>query len=124
HVLYLVFTEGYVATAGPALHRVELSGEAIRLTRALHRMLPDDAEVAGLLALMLLTDARRPARTGPDGELVPLGEQDRTRWDRRLIREGASLLAGTFGSRQPPGEYRLQAAIAALHDRAPSADAT
>jgi predicted RNA polymerase sigma factor len=124
HVLYLVFNEGYVATAGPALHRVEVSGEAIRLARALHRMLPDDAEVAGLLALMLLTDARRPARTGPDGEPIPLAEQDRARWDRRLIGEGAALLASTFGRGSPPGEYRLQAAIAAIHDRAPTAAAT
>jgi len=123
-VLYLVFNEGYTASAGPALHRVELSGEAIRLARALHRLLPDDAEVAGLLALMLLTDARRPARTGPDGELVPLAEQERTRWDRRLIREGAALLASTFGRGSAPGEYRLQAAIAAVHDQAPTAEAT
>ena len=124
HVLYLMFNEGYAASAGPALHRVELSGEAIRLTRALRRVLPADAEVAGLLALMLLTDARRPARTSPAGELVPLDEQDRGLWDRRLIREGAALLASTFGSRTPPGEYRLQAAIAAVHDQAPSAVAT
>ncbi len=123
HVLYLIFNEGYAATAGRALHRIELSGEAIRLTRALHRILPANGEVTGLLALMLLTDARRPARTGPDGELVPLAEQDRTRWDRRLIAEGAALIASTLGS-GPPGEYRLQAAIAAVHDQAPRADAT
>ena len=124
HVLYLIFNEGYAATAGPALHRVELSGEASRMARALHRVLPDDAEVAGLLALMLLTDARRPARTDSDGELVPLGEQDRARWDRRLIGEGTALLASTFGRGSPPGEYRLQAAIAAVHDQATTADAT
>jgi predicted RNA polymerase sigma factor len=124
HVLYLMFNEGYAATAGRAPHRVELSGEAIRLARALHRMLPDDAEVAGLLALMLLTDARRLARTDADGELVPLGEQDRSRWNRRLIGEGTTLLASTLGRGSPPGEYRLQAAIAAVHDQAPDADAT
>jgi predicted RNA polymerase sigma factor len=128
HVLYLIFNEGYAATAGPALHRTELSGEAIRLTRTLHQILPADGEVTGLLALMLLTDARRPARTGPDGELIPLGEQNRTRWDRRLICEGAALIVSTFGNRSPgsgsPGEYRLQAAIAAVHDQAPHAQDT
>ena len=86
HVLYLIFNEGYAATSGPDLERSELTGEAIRLTRALHRLLPDDGEVAGLLALMLLTDARRPARTRPDGGLVPLAEQDRDLWDRGAIR--------------------------------------
>jgi predicted RNA polymerase sigma factor len=116
-VLYLVFNEGYAATGGPRLHRVELSAEAIRLTGELHRTLPGEGEVSALLALMLLTDARRPARTGPDGELVPLAEQDRTRWDRHLIAEGTALLDRTMSSGKP-GEYRLQAAIAALHDRA------
>jgi predicted RNA polymerase sigma factor len=117
HVLYLVFNEGYTASGGPRLHRVELSAEAIRLTRELHQALPGDGEVSALLALMLLTDARRPARTSPDGELVPLAEQDRARWDRRLIAEGTALLDSTMGNGRP-GEYRLQAAIAALHDRA------
>ena len=88
HVLYLIFNEGYASSGGATLHRVELSAEAIRLTRMVHRMLPDDAEVAGLLALMLLIDARRPARTDAGGELVPLAEQDRTRWDRRADRRG------------------------------------
>jgi RNA polymerase sigma factor (sigma-70 family) len=123
HVLYLVFNEGYTATGGPQLHRVELSAEAIRLTRELHRTLPAEGEVSALLALMLLTDARRPARTGPGGELVPLTEQDRTRWDRRLIAEGTALLDRTMGSGRP-GEYRVQAAIAALHDRAVLAEDT
>ncbi|MGW4945155.1 RNA polymerase sigma factor [Actinoplanes sp. NPDC004185] len=117
HVLYLIFNEGYAGSTGPDVHRTELSAEAIRLTRTVHRMLPDDGEVAGLLALMLLTDARRPARTGTGGELIPLEEQDRGRWDRQLIKEGTALLdaAMTSGS---VGEYQLQAAIAALHDRA------
>jgi RNA polymerase sigma factor (sigma-70 family) len=123
HVLYLVFNEGYAATGGPRLHRVELSAEAIRLARELHQTLPGEGEVSALLALMLLTDARRPARTGPDGELVPLAEQDRTRWDRRLIAEGTALLDRTMSSGKP-GEYRLQAAIAALHDRAFRAEDT
>jgi predicted RNA polymerase sigma factor len=122
HVLYLVFNEGYAATGGSRLHRVELSAEAIRLTRELRRTLPDEGEVSALLALMLLTDARRPARTGADGELIPLPEQDRTRWDRRLIAEGTALLDGTMGGR--PGEYRVQAAIAAVHDRALRAEDT
>ena len=92
HVLYLIFNEGYASSSGPDLHRTDLSGEAIRLARMVHAALPDDPEVAGLLALMLLTDARRPARTGADGELVPLAEQDRTRWDRELIAEGTALI--------------------------------
>jgi len=117
HVLYLIFNEGYASSVGRELHRVELSGEAIRLARMVHRMLPEDGEVAGLLALMLLTDARRPARTTSDGELIPLAEQDRARWDQRLIAEGVALIpAGmTAGA---VGEYQLQAAIAALHDQA------
>ena len=92
HVLYLIFNEGYASSIGPHLQRSDLSNEAIRLTRAVHHLLPDDGEVAGLLALMLLTDARRPARTGPDGELIPLAEQDRTLWDRQAIAEGVALI--------------------------------
>ena len=124
HVLYLLFNEGYASSGGPDLARSDLSGEAIRLARALHASLPGDGEVTGLLALMLLTDARRPARTGPGGELIPLAEQHRGRWDRTLITEGTSLITGALrqGQRDPaePGEYLLQAAIAAVHDQAPS----
>jgi predicted RNA polymerase sigma factor len=116
HVLYLLFSEGYAASAGPGLARTDLSDEAIRLTRQVHRMLPG-GEVGGLLALMLLTDARRPARTGPGSELIPLAEQDRNRWDQHLIAEGTAILNQTMGSGRP-GQYRLLAAIAALHDRA------
>jgi RNA polymerase sigma factor (sigma-70 family) len=123
HVLYLIFNEGYAATSGPRLQRTELSAEAIRLARLVHRVLPEDGEVTGLLALMLLTDARRPARTGPDGALIPMAEQDRGRWNADLIAEGLALIAGTLG-RGPAGPYQLQAAIAALHDEAPSAEAT
>jgi RNA polymerase sigma factor (sigma-70 family) len=123
HVLYLLFNEGYAASSGPALHRVDLSEEAIRLARLLHRAVPDDAETAGLLALMLLTDARRPARTAPDGRPVPLAEQDRKRWDRPRITEGSAVLAEAI-ARRAVGEYQLQAAIAALHDQAPAAEAT
>ncbi|MEU4667992.1 DUF6596 domain-containing protein [Amycolatopsis sp. NPDC023774] len=115
HVLYLVFNEGYTSSAGTSLHRTELSGEAIRLARLLHGVLPEDGEVTGLLALMLLVDARRPARTGPDGDLVPLADQDRALWDRSLIREGVSLATAAL-SAGPAGEYGLQAAIAASHD--------
>jgi RNA polymerase sigma factor (sigma-70 family) len=122
-VLYLIFNEGYTTTAGPHLHRAELTGEAIRLTRAVHRLLPADGEVAGLLALMLLTDARRPARTRPDGALVPLAEQDRDRWDRASIREGVALITDTL-RRAPVGPYQLQAAIAAVHDEAARAEDT
>jgi RNA polymerase sigma factor (sigma-70 family) len=123
HVLYLIFSEGYTASSGPELHRSDLSGEALRLTRMLHRLVPDDGEVAGLLALMLLTDARRAARTGPAGELVPLDEQDRSRWDRAAIDEGVALLTATL-PRGAVGPYQLQAAIAAVHDEAASTEAT
>ena len=118
HVLYLIFSEGYTPTDGDAVTVPALSGEAIRLTRWLRRLLPDEPEVAGLLALMLLTDARRPARTAPDGvSLVPLAEQDRSRWDRAMIDEGTALIAATL-ARGRAGPYQLQAAIAAVHDEA------
>ncbi len=123
HVLYLMFTEGHTASAGPLLQRVDLTGEAVRLTRLLRRLLPGDTETGGLLALMVLTDARRAARTDPGGSLVPLAEQDRTRWDAALIAEGQALLTRTLGT-GPIGPYQLQAAIAALHDEAPSAEHT
>ncbi|MFF4361730.1 RNA polymerase sigma factor [Streptomyces sp. NPDC001604] len=123
HTLYLVFNEGYTATSGAALQRRELAGEAIRLARTVHRLLPDDGEVAGLLALMLLTDARRDARTGPHGELVSLDEQDRTRWDKAAIEEGVALVTRAL-SRGCAGPYQVRAAIAAVHDEAPSAEAT
>ncbi len=123
HVLYLIFNEGYTSTSSPELTTPALSTEAIRLTRLLHRLLPDDCEVAGLLALMLLTDARRPARVGPHGELVPLPDQDRSLWDRQLIADGTELLARTL-RRGAVGPYQLQAAIAAVHDEAASAEAT
>ena len=123
HVLYLIFNEGYTSTAGPSLRRSDLSNEAVRLARAVHSLLPHDGEVSGLLALMLLTDARRGARTGPDGELIPLAEQDRTLWDRAAIKEGIALITDTL-SRGSIGAYQLQAAIAAIHDEAPSADET
>jgi RNA polymerase sigma factor (sigma-70 family) len=119
HVLYLIFDEGYVSRSGPDLVRVDLSNEAIRLARALHRLLPDHAETAGLLALLLLTEARRPARVGPEGELIPLHEQDRALWDRAAIAEGKSLLAATI-ARKDVGSYGMQAAIASLHDEARS----
>jgi RNA polymerase sigma factor (sigma-70 family) len=142
--LYLIFNEGYTATSGPSLQRRDLAGEAIRLTRAVHRLLPDDGEVTGLLALMLLTDARRDARTGPDGELIPLDEQDRDRWDKAAIEEGVALVARALsrdaggrdrraaqrqGQGQGPvrgavGPCLVRAAIAAVHDEAPSAQAT
>jgi predicted RNA polymerase sigma factor len=123
HVLYLVFNEGYASSSGAQLQRTDLSGEAIRLTRTLHALLPDDGEVAGLLALMLLTDARRAARTGPSGELVPLDEQDRALWDRALIAEGVALVSAAL-SRGSVGAYSLQAAIAAVHDEAARAQDT
>ncbi|MGH7922218.1 MAG: RNA polymerase sigma factor [Candidatus Dormibacteraceae bacterium] len=123
HVLYLIFNEGYASTSGPNLLRGELSAEAIRLARLVHRLLPDDGEVTGLLALMLLTDARRPARTGPHGELIAMTEQDRSRWNAGDIAEGVALITAAL-SGGAPGTYRLQAAIAATHDQAPSAEAT
>ena len=123
HVLYLIFNEGYTSSVGSELQRTELSDEAIRLTRLVHRLLPDDGEVAGLLALMLLIDARRPARTDAAGELILLADQDRTLWDQARIAEGIALTnrAVTEGT---GGEYTLQAAIAAVHDRARHADDT
>ncbi|WP_067487968.1 RNA polymerase sigma factor [Actinomadura hibisca] len=123
HALYLVFNEGYTASGGAELHRAELTAEALRLTRDLHRLLPGDGEVTGLLALMLLTDARRAARTAPGGALVPLAEQDRGRWDRAAIDEGLALIADAL-TWSPPGPYQLQAAIAAVHAEAPDAAAT
>jgi RNA polymerase sigma factor (sigma-70 family) len=123
HVLYLIFNEGYASSAGPELHRTDLANEAIRLTRAVHELLPDDGEIQGLLALMLLTDARRAARTGANGELIPLDEQDRSLWDRRSIDEGIALVSAAL-SRGRIGSYQLQAAINAVHSEAASADAT
>jgi RNA polymerase sigma factor (sigma-70 family) len=122
-VLYLVFSEGYTSSVGGSLQRTDLSNEAIRLTRAAQRLLPDEGEVAGLLALMLLTDARRAARTGPEGELIPLDEQDRSRWNRALIAEGIALVNATL-PKGAVGPYQLQAAVAAVHDEAASADTT
>ena len=123
HVLYLIYNEGYAASAGDDLQRTDLSTEAIRLARALHRLLPDSGEAAGLLALLLLTDARRLARTGPGGELIPLDEQDRTRWDRGAIAEGIGILESTL-PRSAPGPYQIQATIAAVHDEAVRAEDT
>lgn len=122
-VLYLLFNEGYASSSGPDLARVDLSGEAIRLARLLHAQVPDDAEVAGLLALLLLTDARRPARTGPAGELIPLAEQDRSHWDRALVVEGMRLLTAAL-RRGEVGEYQLLACVAGLHDQAPTHEQT
>jgi RNA polymerase sigma factor (sigma-70 family) len=123
HVLYLLFNEGYASSGGPDLLRPDLSGEAIRLARLLHSLLPADLEVRGLLALLLLTDARRAARTGPHGELIPLDEQDRATWDHAQIADGVAVISSTLGH-GPVGPYQLQAAIAAVHDEAPSAAAT
>jgi RNA polymerase sigma factor (sigma-70 family) len=123
HVLYLIFSEGYTASSGAELQRNDLSAEAIRLARVLWRLIPDDSEVAGLLALMLLTDARRVARTGPCGELIPLDEQDRTLWDQIAIVEGVALISAAL-PRGSVGPYQVQAAIAAVHDEAKSTDQT
>ena len=123
HVLYLIFTEGYSTTAGASLQRADLAAEAIRLARLAHRLLPEDTEAAGLLALMLLTDARRPARTGPHGDLIPMAEQDRSLWHTASIAEGVALVTDVL-PRGATGPYQLQAAIAALHDEAPTAEAT
>jgi RNA polymerase sigma factor (sigma-70 family) len=123
HVLYLIFNEGYIASSGESLQRVELADEAIRLARLVRALLPDDGEVAGLLALMLLTDARRAARTGSGGELIPLAEQDRSRWNRGRIGEGVALVSDAL-QHTALGPYQLQAAIAAVHDEAATADDT
>jgi len=123
HVLYLIFNEGYTASSGSELSRTDLSSEALRLARMLRRLVPEDAEAAGLLALMLLTDARRAARTGPAGELIPLDRQDRSLWDREAIAEGVSLLSATLPQGRV-GPYQLQAAIAAVHDEAKSTEET
>jgi RNA polymerase sigma factor (sigma-70 family) len=123
HVLYLVFNEGYTASSGAELARADLTAEAIRLTRAVRRLLPDDGEVGGLLALMLLTDARRAARTAADGSLVPLAEQDRGRWNAGEVAEGVALVTDAL-SRAPLGPYQVQAAIAAVHAEAIDADET
>ena len=123
HVLYLIFNEGYTSSDGADLLRTDLSSEAIRLTRAVYDGLPNEGEVAGLLALMLLTDARRAARSGPDGELIPLDKQDRSMWDRGQIAEGIALISDTL-SKGSVGAYQLQAAIAAVHDEAARAEDT
>ena len=122
-VLYLIFNEGYAATSGATLQRTELAAEAIRLTRMLQARLPADAEVSGLLALMLLTDARRPARTGPHGELIAMADQDRRLWRADAIAEGVALITDAL-PRGPVGPYQLQAAISALHDEAATAEET
>jgi predicted RNA polymerase sigma factor len=123
HVLYLIFNEGYASTSGPQLQRPELTAEAIRLARMVHRQLPADGEVTGLLALMLLTDARRPARTALTGEPIPMAEQDRRQWNAAFIAEGVALVTAAL-PRGAVGPYQLQAAIAAIHDEAPSAEQT
>jgi RNA polymerase sigma factor (sigma-70 family) len=123
HVLYLMFNEGHAASRGEELGRPDLVAEAIRLVRMVHEARPDDPEVGGLLALLLLTEARRPARTGPRGAFVPLAEQNRMLWDRSLIREGIEVVTRSLGQHRP-GPYQLQAAIAAVHDQAPTYERT
>jgi RNA polymerase sigma factor (sigma-70 family) len=123
HVLYLIFNEGYMASSGPSLQRVELVDEGIRLARMLHRLLPEDGEVTGVLALMLLTHARRQARTRTGDDLIPLVEQDRALWDRQMIDEGVGLITASL-TRSPLGPYQLQAAIVAVHAEAPTAEET
>ncbi|MEP7188287.1 MAG: sigma-70 family RNA polymerase sigma factor [Roseiflexaceae bacterium] len=123
HILYLIFNEGYTSSVGPDLRRGDLSHEAMRLTRMVHNLQPGDTEVAGLLALMLLTDARRLARTSAGGELIPLAQQDRALWDRQQIAEGVALISATL-PKGSVGPYQLQAAIAAVHDEAARADDT
>ena len=123
HVLYLIFNEGYASSSGKNHQRVDLASEAIRLARAAHEFFPENGQVSGLLALMILTDARGPARTGPNGEIIPLDEQDRSLWDQRAIAEGVQLVSEAM-PRGAPGSYLLQAAIAALHDEAPRAEDT
>jgi RNA polymerase sigma factor (sigma-70 family) len=124
HALYLMLNEGHTTTAGPWLQRHDLTRDALRLTRLLHRLLPEDGEVAGLLALILLTEARRDARTREDGSLVPLAEQDRGRWNREYITEGVALVTAALSRTGRLGPYQVQAAIAAVHDEAPSAEET
>jgi predicted RNA polymerase sigma factor len=124
HTLYLIFNEGYAATSGDTSLRTDLTAEAIRLTRSVHRILPADREVTGLLALMLLTEARSAARTGPGGRLIPMAEQDRSSWDRGLIAEGVALVSDALAHTPRFGPYQLQAAIAAVHDEATTAEAT
>ena len=122
-VIYLIYTEGHTATSGPALTRVDLSTEAIRLGRVLATLMPDEPEVIGLVALMLLSEARRSARTDTDGSMIRLADQDRTRWDRSLIDEGHGLVRACLGRNQP-GPFQIQAAIAAVHNDAPTAEET
>jgi RNA polymerase sigma factor (sigma-70 family) len=124
HALYLMLNEGHTTTAGPWLQRHDLTGDALRLTRLLHRLLPQDGEVAGLLALILLTEARRDARTREDGSLIPLAEQDRGRWNRELIAEGVAVISETLPRSDRLGPYQIQAAIAAVHDESPTAEDT
>jgi len=123
HVLYLIFNEGYTTSSGPSLQRADLTTEAIRLARSLLQILPHEGEVAGLLALMLLTDARRAARSDADGSIIPLAEQDRSLWHAPQIAEGVALITRTLG-KAPVGPYQMQAAIAAVHDEARTASDT